>query len=117
MEDKAVELCKDGLEAESNIAKKQDHDRGVIDKSLQLDLIKILAVISIGPQGFLELKHSVINSYLFFVMVNFKAEALHIAGAVNLDQREFVVEDLYNLFLGEPNKLEGEICNFARNSP
>lgn len=37
------------------------------------------------------------------------------AEAIEVNQLEFVVEDFYDLLLKEPDKLEGEVCNFREN--
>lgn len=110
-------MCKGSLEAGGSMPKKRDNQQGIVDESLRPNLIKIAAIIFIGPRGLLELEHPVFNSNLFFIPVNLKVEALHIAEALEVDWCEFDIEDLYDLFLGKPDKLEREVCNIRENLP
>lgn len=35
--------------------------------------------------------------------------------SIEIYRLEFILEDFYNLFLAEPNKLKGEVWNFQEN--
>lgn len=57
----------------------------------------------------MELQQAVFYSNLFFVLVGFEGEALYIPELLKVDRFKFVLENLDNLLLEKPNKLEGNV--------
>ncbi len=57
----------------------------------------------------MELQQAIFYSNLFFVLVGFEGEAPYIPELVKVDRLKFVLENLDNLLLEKPNKLEGNV--------
>lgn len=75
----------------------------------------MVAVIFLDPQSLPELQYSVFDSEFFLVLIGFENETLHMPKMVEINRLEHVLEDLDNLFLREPNKLEREFGNHKEN--
>ena len=113
LQNEAIELGEGGLEAGSRGPKQEDHDRGVVDEGLELDLVKTAAIVFVCPRCFPQLQHPVFNADSFLVLIGLKGEASHMPEPVEVDKLELVLEDFHDLFLGEPNKLGRHVCNLG----
>lgn len=63
----------------------------------------------------MELQDIVLDFNLFFILVCFKGETPYMPEVVKVDKLKFVLEDLNNLLLGEPDKLGKEFGDLRKN--